>query len=85
MESAKVTSKGQITIPKVVRDSLGVRAGDRVHFLVREDGVVEMLPRTRELLSLAGFLRPEVLGVRIEDMDKGIAKAISFEFERSTS
>jgi antitoxin PrlF len=83
MESAKITSKGQITIPKVVRDSLGVQTGDRIHFLVREDGVVEMFPRTRDLLSLAGLLRPKVLGVSLEDMDAGIADAVVAEFGRS--
>lgn len=37
MESSRVSSKGQITIPKYVRDSLGIDAGDRVVF-VNEDG-----------------------------------------------
>ena len=85
MESAKITSKGQITIPKVVRDSLGVHAGDRVHFVIREDGVVEMFPRTRDLLSLAGLLRPKVLGVRLEDMDAGLSEEVAADFERSVS
>ena len=85
MESAKVTSKGQITIPKVVRESLGVHAGDRIHFLVREDGVVEMFPRTRDLLSLAGLLRPKVLGVSLDDMDAGIADAVVAEFGGSNA
>ncbi len=85
MESAKITSKGQITIPKVIRDTLGVHAGDRIHFLVREDGVVEMFPRTRDLLSLAGLLRPKVLGVDVEDMDAGIADAVVTEFGRSSA
>ena len=85
MRSAKITSKGQITIPKAVRESLGVHAGDRIHFLVREDGVVEMFPRTRDLLSLAGLLRPRVLGVSLEDMDAGIAAAVLGEFGGSDS
>ena len=85
MESAKITSKGQITIPKVVRDSLGVHPGDRVHFVIRGDGVVEMFPRTRDLLSLAGMLRTKVRGVRVEDMDAAIGQAVVAEFERSNS
>lgn len=84
MESAKITSKGQITIPKAVRDTLGVRSGDRVHFLVRADGVVEMFPRTRDLLSLAGMLKSKVSGVSVEDMDRVIGDAVVAEFERST-
>jgi AbrB family looped-hinge helix DNA binding protein len=37
MEIAKVTSKGQITIPKEVREQLGLRPGDQIEF-VRENG-----------------------------------------------
>lgn len=84
MKSAKVTSKGQITIPKVVRDTLGVRAGDRVHFVIRTDGVVEMFPRTRDLFSLAGMLKSRVGGVSIEEMDAAIGDAVVAEFDRST-
>lgn len=40
MEIAKITSKGQITIPIAIRKSLGVREGDKVLFIEREDGVL---------------------------------------------
>ena len=83
MATSKVTTKGQITIPKVVRAALGVEAGDRVEFVVREDGVVEMIARTRPLLSLAGVLGERRLGIRIEDMDAGIGEQIGREFEES--
>ena len=83
MATAKVTSKGQITIPKPVREALGVRTGDRVVFQVREDGVVEMRPRTGDLLSLAGMLVAENAGVTVEDMDTAIAEAVTAEFEDS--
>ena len=85
MPSAKITAKGQITIPKSIRESLGVRVGDRVHFIARDDGVVEMVPRTRDLLSLAGCLKPEVRGVTIDEMDAGIAEAVSAELDAATS
>lgn len=52
--SAAVTSKGQITIPKEVRDALGLREGDRVLFRVTED--VAVLARTADLLELAGAI-----------------------------
>lgn len=83
MATSKVTTKGQITIPKAVRAALGVEAGDRVEFVVREDGVVEMIARTRPLLSLAGVLGERRLGIRIEDMDAGIGEQIGREFEES--
>lgn len=50
--AAKVTSKGQITIPKEVRDALGISKGDQVVFRVEEHRAV--LARTPNLLDLAG-------------------------------
>jgi antitoxin PrlF len=75
MSTAKLTTKGQITIPKPIREALGVDAGDRVVFLVREDGVVEMRPRTRDLLSLAGMLTPLRRGISVEEMELAVAEA----------
>lgn len=50
--AAKLTSKGQITLPKAVRDALGLREGDRVVF--RVEGSYAVLARTADLLELAG-------------------------------
>ncbi len=50
--SATLTSKGQVTIPKLVRDELGLRDGDRVLFRVVDGRAV--LARTADLLDLAG-------------------------------
>jgi len=49
---AKVTSKGQITLPKTVRDALGLRAGDRVLFRIHDRRAV--LAKVPNFLSLAG-------------------------------
>jgi len=45
MESA-ITVKGQATIPKPIRDHLGLQPGDRVKFFVHPDGSVVLLPKT---------------------------------------
>lgn len=50
--SARLTSKGQITIPKAVRDALGLRTGDAVLFHVENS--VAMISRTPDLMELAG-------------------------------
>lgn len=44
MESA-ITSKGQATIPKPIREFLGLQPGDRVKFFVHPDGSVVLLPK----------------------------------------
>lgn len=50
--AAKITSKGQVTVPKAVREALGIREGDEVVF--RVDGDRAVLARTAEFLDLAG-------------------------------
>lgn len=50
--SAKLTSKGQLTVPRAVREALHLEEGDRVSFRVEGDHAV--LARTPDLLSLAG-------------------------------
>ncbi|MEX2254449.1 MAG: AbrB/MazE/SpoVT family DNA-binding domain-containing protein [Acidimicrobiia bacterium] len=53
--AARVTSKGQVTVPKVVRDALGIREGDKVVF--RVDGNRAVLARTPDFLDLAGTVK----------------------------
>jgi len=72
MPTATVTSKGQITIPKAVRDELGITEGDRVAFRVLEDGSVVVEPETVDLLELEGALKPKRKGVTLADMDAAI-------------
>ena len=50
--AAKLTSKGQLTVPKAVRDALGLAEGDAVLF--RVEGSRAVLARTPDLLELAG-------------------------------
>ena len=53
--AAKVTSKGQVTVPKAVRDALGIKEGDGVVF--RVEGNRAVLARTPDFLELAGAIR----------------------------
>ncbi len=53
--AAKMSSKGQITVPKAVRDALGIEAGDAVVF--RVEGNRAVLARTPDFLSLAGTVK----------------------------
>jgi antitoxin PrlF len=74
MPTATLTSKGQITIPKEVREALSLSAGHRVAFLVREDGVAEMRPENVDLMSLFGAIKPRVQGISVEDMNEAIRR-----------
>ena len=68
-----LTVKGQTTIPKPIRDHLGLKPGDKVQFFVRPDGSVVIAPKL-PITALKGFLKSEVSGVSIEDMDEAIAE-----------
>lgn len=75
MTTAVVTSKGQITIPKTVRDGLGVDTGDRVEFVEREKGVYTVVAATRDVRELKGLIPKPAKPVSVEDMKRAVAKA----------
>jgi AbrB family looped-hinge helix DNA binding protein len=56
MPTATLTSKGQITLPKPIRDRLRLAAGDRVDFVVQDDGTVVLRPVTVDVRELRGLL-----------------------------
>ncbi len=53
--AARVSSKGQVTVPKVVRDALGVREGD--HIVFRVEGHRALLARTPDFLTLGATIQ----------------------------
>jgi AbrB family looped-hinge helix DNA binding protein len=74
MATATMTSKGQVTIPKEVRDALRLETGHRIAFQVRGDGIVEMRPENVDLMSLRGIFKPSVKGVTLKDMKEAIRR-----------
>lgn len=74
MATATLTAKGQLTLPKEVREALGVGPGDRVDFIRMDDGNFAVLPATHSVLSLRGLIRPPKSPVSLADMDEAIAK-----------
>jgi len=73
MSTATITSKGQITIPALVRTALGVGAGDRVEFVQVEPGRFELVAATESVVALKGLIRRPVSPVTIEAMNEAIA------------
>jgi AbrB family looped-hinge helix DNA binding protein len=72
---ATITSKGQLTLPKALREQLHLQAGDRVEFILGEGNVVTMLPRHATIASLKGMLPKPVQPVSLAEMDRAIADA----------
>ena len=75
MATAKLTSKGQITLPKSVRDKLGVGSGDKVEFIESEDepGIFRLVAATHDVRELKGMIPRPAQAVSIEATNKAIA------------
>lgn len=76
MPDSTVTSKGQITIPKAVREALRLEAGDTVSFDVYPDGTVVMVARNAPIESLFGLLKSDAAlrtAIGVEEMNPASA------------
>ena len=72
MATSTITSKGQITIPAVVRAALGVSTGDRVEFVQVEQGRFELLAATLPVSALKGMIK-KIKPVTLAEMNEAIA------------
>lgn len=82
---SKLTSKGQTTVPREIRDALRLAEGAQIEWVVNEaDGTATVKPRTRRAVDLAGFLGPSPVGpVSVEQMNDDIAAAVAERFARA--
>ena len=71
---ATLSVKGQITMPKPIRDKCGLEVGDKLNFVMRDDGVLEVVPIKQPASKLKSMLPKPSKAVSIEMMNKGIAK-----------
>ncbi len=74
MSTSTITSKGQTTIPKDVRARLNLHPGDRIEFLVEEDGRVFVLPASVDASELEGMLKRPARPVSLAEMNRVIRK-----------
>lgn len=72
MPTATMTSKGQITIPAIVRAALGIAAGDRVEFVQVEPGRFELVAATQSVTALKWLVRKPSSPVTITMMNDAI-------------
>lgn len=75
MVTAKLTSKGQLTIPKAVRDSLHLHAGDRVAFVIHGSEEVVLKPVTKTVDEVFGRLHSTTQPRKtVDEMQAAVAR-----------
>jgi AbrB family looped-hinge helix DNA binding protein len=70
--TTKVTTKGQITVPKPIREHLNLTKGDRIEFLIGVNGRVTIMPATADVRQLKGMIAKPTKTVTVADMNKAI-------------
>jgi AbrB family looped-hinge helix DNA binding protein len=79
-----VTDKGQLTVPKAIRDQFNIVPGSKLDFEPQLDGTLRVKVLTRGAGDLFGMLRrPGTEAMTIEDMNGGIADAVSARAKRA--
>ena len=78
MPTSTLTSKGQITIPKEVREKLRLHTGSRVDFVIEPSGQVTLKPLNSDFRSLRGMVKSKrKRPVSVEEMNEAIARGYS--------
>lgn len=72
MPAATVTSKGQVTIPKEVRERLGVEAGDRLEFIADDKGAWRIVAATKDVRAVKGIIAKPARPVSVEEMNRAV-------------
>ncbi len=80
---ATVTSQGQITIPKDIRERLGLRAGGKLRFEIDEDNRVVLRASGHSILDLVGILPKPKRAMTLREMDEAIARGAVARYLRS--
>jgi AbrB family looped-hinge helix DNA binding protein len=81
--TSTLTAKGQTTVPREIRDHLGLKPGDKIDYEIAADGSVRLSARKLSFADSAGMLaRPGQPALSIEEIDYGIAAAIAERLAR---
>lgn len=80
---ATLTSKGQITLPKEIRDALSLDAGAKLDFSIQSDGTLCVRPMKRSVSSIVGLLRvPAAKAATVEELDRALEKHLAAKHDR---
>lgn len=66
---ASITSKWQLVLPKAVRERLGVHPGDKLDFIIQDDGKVLVQPASLPVSSLKGIVPRPAAPVSLDAMN----------------
>lgn len=78
-----LTSKGQLTLPKAIRDEMKLDAGSKLDFVVRADGTLTARPLNRSVDSLIGMLhKPGRRAATVEEMNKAVGAFLAADDRR---
>ncbi len=72
MASATITSKGQVTIPKKIREYLKAEKGARIEFIIDSDGKVTLMPVSEDVQELKYMIPLPPKPVSLADMEQAI-------------
>ena len=73
---ATITSKGQVTLPKPIRDKLHLKPGDKIEFILDDDDGLRVAPVTASITQLKGMVPAPASPLSLREMDAAVAKAI---------
>ena len=75
MAESTITTKGQCVVPKKIRDYMSLNPGDKIDFVIREDGEVFVRPVVLDVRELKGQMKKTGgKPVSLEEMDKAVRK-----------
>jgi AbrB family looped-hinge helix DNA binding protein len=81
--TSTLTAKGQTTVPREIREHLGLEPGDKIDYEIAPDGSVRLSVRKLSFADSAGMLaRPGQPALSIDEIDDGIAAAIAERLAR---
>ena len=72
---ATITTKGQVTVPKPIRDKLRLKPGDKIDFIMEPDGELRIAPVTASVKELKAMVPKPRRPVTLAQMDDAIARA----------
>lgn len=83
MIQAKLTSKGQVTIPKTIREYLKIHSGDQIQFIINRKGYVVLTAQTLYVQDLFGIIKPKQKKTTDKNLKDALGKAATRRFLRA--